>query len=153
MTAGRNDEAGAEVIALETDLFFAVKIKDTLKHAGYATRVIRTVESLRESLANGGYRIALVNLAARGADWQAGIHVARDAGVPVIAYGPHVDLGAQTAARQAGATRVIANSRLADLPALIERTLARASSSQAVSGASDEVGSLDEETPADDAMD
>lgn len=146
-TAAPKAAPDAQVVALETDLFFAVKIRDTLARAGYATRVTRTVEALREALTSGEYQLALVNLAARGVDWQAGIKAAQDAGIPAIAYGPHVDLDAQTAARQAGATRVIANSRLGDLPALIARTLARASSSQAASGASDAQAPLDEETP------
>jgi DNA-binding NtrC family response regulator len=141
-----NTAPKAQVAALETDLFFAVKIRDTLARAGYVTRVTRTVEGLREALASGEYHLALVNLAARGVDWQAGIHAAHDAGIPVIAYGPHVDLDAQTAARQAGATRVIANSRLDDLPALLGRTLVRANSGQAAADVSEEAP-LDEETP------
>jgi hypothetical protein len=134
----QGDGALARVVALETDLFFAVKIRDTLRRAGYETRIVRTVESLGEILADGEYGVALVNTAARGIDWQAGIRVARGVGVPVVAYGPHVDIEAQDAARVAGAARVIANSRLGDLPTLIARVIARISSSQAQSAVSGE---------------
>jgi hypothetical protein len=45
-------------------------------------------------------------------------------GVPVIAFGSHVDLETQAEARKAGATRVIANSKLAmDLPGAVERAI------------------------------
>ena len=115
-----------QIVALENDLFFAVKITDTLKRAGFQTRVTRTATELRELLIGGEYALALVNTAARGIDWQAGVAAAREAGVPAIAYGPHVDLDTQAAARAAGATRVIVNSRLAELPAIIERVIARA---------------------------
>lgn len=113
-------------LALENDLFFAVKVSDTLKRLGYSTRVARTAAAFQEFLSGGGYAVALVNASARGVDWQAGIMAARTAGIPVVAYAAHVDLETQAAARAAGATRVIANSRLAELGAIVERVITRA---------------------------
>ncbi len=127
MSDGQDEMELRHVVALENDLFFAVKIQDTLKRAGFLTRVTRTVTDFRELLLSGGYELALVNTAARGVDWRAGVVAAREANVPVIAYGPHVDIDTQAEARAIGATRVIANSRLAELPALIDRVIARAS--------------------------
>ncbi|HEX9036336.1 MAG TPA: hypothetical protein VF808_05035 [Ktedonobacterales bacterium] len=112
-------------ILLENDVFFAVKIVDTLNRDGYNVQVARSLQVFRDLLPGGAFRVALVNLAARGIDWQAGIAAARDAGIPVIAYGPHVDLDGQTAARAAGATRVIANSRIAELGAVVEAAVRR----------------------------
>ena len=95
----------------------------TLKHAGYTTRTARTLDAFTQGLADKP-DIALVNTAARGVDWRAGIAAAREADVPVIAFGSHVDLETQAEARKAGATRVIANSKLAaDLPGIVERAL------------------------------
>lgn len=113
-------------LTLDNDLFFAVKITETLKRAGFQTRVTRTAMEFASLLVDGDYAVALVNTAARGVDWQAGVRSAREANIPVIAYGSHVDLETQAAARQAGATRVIANSRLAELAAIVERAIARA---------------------------
>jgi DNA-binding response OmpR family regulator len=127
MSGVRDATVGLQVVALENDLFFVVKIRDTLKQAGFQARLTRSVAEFRERLAEGGYAVALVNTAARGVDWRSGIAAAREIGVPVIAYGPHVDLDTQAAARAAGAARVIANSRLAELPAIIERVIARTS--------------------------
>jgi DNA-binding NtrC family response regulator len=112
-------------IALDNDIFFAVKVADTLRHAGYETRTIRTLDAFIAALTDRQV-VALVNTAARGVDWRAAIAAARDAGIPVIAFGPHVDLVAQEEARRAGAAAVISNSKLAnDLPGVVARTLHR----------------------------
>jgi DNA-binding NtrC family response regulator len=124
-SAGATGAAPPLAIALDNDLFFAVKVADTLRHAGYETRTVRTLDAFVAALTDGP-AIALVNTAARGVDWRAAIAAARDASIPVIAFGPHVDLAAQEEARGAGATAVISNAKLAsDLPGVVARTLHR----------------------------
>lgn len=133
-----NGQASAPVrqaLLLETDLFFQVKVVDTLKHSGFTTRAVRRLDDFLRWLGaerDPGDRgvtpvrpdIVLVNTAAREVDWQAAIRAARAVGAPVVAFGSHVDLATQEAARQAGATSVIANSKLAsDLPGVVERAL------------------------------
>jgi DNA-binding NtrC family response regulator len=119
----QSDQAQRTALLLDNDLFFVAKITTTLKHAGYATRTARTLDAFTQGFAEKP-DIALVNTAARGVDWRAGIVAAREAGVPVIAFGSHVDLVTQAEARTAGATRMIANSKLAtDLPGIVERAL------------------------------
>ena len=121
--AEQPDQAQRSALLLDNDLFFVTKITTTLKHAGYTTKMARTLDAFTQGLA-AKPDIALVNTAARGVDWRAGIASARSANVPVIAFGSHVDLETQAGARKAGATRVIANSKLAsDLPGIIERAL------------------------------
>jgi len=135
--AEQSDQAQRTALLLDNDLFFVAKIDVTLRHAGYATRTARTLDTFMQGLA-AKPDIALVNTAARGVDWRAGIAAARDAGVPVIAFGSHVDLEKQAEARTAGATRVIANSKLAtDLPGIVERTV-RAGATQGEDEATDE---------------
>ena len=135
------DQAQRSALLLDNDLFFVAKITATLKHAGYATRTARTLDAFTQGLAampESRPVIALVNTAARGVDWRAGIAAAREAGVPLIAFGSHVDLETQAEARKAGATRVIANSKLAsDLPGIVERAL-RASSERDENETTDE---------------
>lgn len=112
------------VILLDTDLFFVVKVRTTLQHAGYDVRTARSLDDFTGRLAADAPALALVNTAIAGVDWRAAIIAAREAQIPVIAFGSHVDLETQQAARDAGATRVIANSKLAaDLPAIVARTL------------------------------
>ena len=121
------DQAQRSALLLDNDLFFVAKISATLKHAGYTTQTARTLDAFTQGLADKPESkpdIALVNTAARGVDWRAGIVAAREAGVPVIAFGSHVDLETQAEARKAGATRVIANSKLAtDLLGIVERAI------------------------------
>ena len=113
------------VLSLDTDLFFAVKVADTLRHAGYETRTVRTLDTFLAALAVGP-AVALVNTAAHGIDWRAAIAAAAISGIPIVAFGSHVDLAAQEEARRAGATSVISNSKLAsDLPGVVARTLHR----------------------------
>jgi DNA-binding response OmpR family regulator len=118
--------APSRALLLDTDLFFITKITDTLKHAGWATTTARRVEDFVRQLAEERPELALVNSAARGVDWQTAIRTAREADVPVIAFGSHVDLETQAAARRAGASRVISNSKLAaDLQGIVARTVRR----------------------------
>jgi DNA-binding NtrC family response regulator len=118
------EPGGRSVLLLDTDLFFSVKITDTLKHAGYTTATVRGEADFARALAERPPAVALVNTAARGIDFRRAIRLACDAEVPIIAFGSHVDVRTQEEARQAGATRVIANSRLAgDLPGVLERAL------------------------------
>ena len=121
-------------LLLDNDLFFAVKVADTLKHSGFTTRTVRRLGDFARSLEDEPPIIALVNSAARDVDWQAAIRQARQSGVAIIAYGSHVDLDTQELARQAGATSVIPNSKLAtDLLGVVARALHRSSKASGVS--------------------
>jgi DNA-binding response OmpR family regulator len=114
-------------LLLERDLFFITKIGETLRHAGYETRPTRRADDFARLLGELAPAVALVNTAAPDLDWRASIAAARAAGVPVIAYGPHVDLATQAEARAAGADRVIANSKLqSDLPGIVARAVRHA---------------------------
>ncbi len=102
-------------------------VSDTLKHVGYVTQVVRTEADFARALATARPRIAIVNTAARGLDFRQAIARAREAGVPVVAFGAHVDTQTQAAAREAGAARVVSNAKLAeDLPGILDRTLRNA---------------------------
>jgi DNA-binding NtrC family response regulator len=131
---------GAAVVLLDTDLFFVVKVRTTLQHAGYDVRTARSSADFARRLTDDTPVLALVNTAVARVDWREAIGAARTAGIPVIAFGSHVDLETQQAARAAGATRVIANSRLAsDLPGIVARTLRTSSheSGASTGGAAD----------------
>ncbi len=111
-------------LLLDNDLFFSVKVTDTLSHIGIQTQTVRRLEDFVQALSADPPLIALVNTAARNIDWASGISAATGARIRCIAFGPHVDRATQEAARQAGATRVLSNSRLStDLPAIVGRML------------------------------
>ncbi len=112
-------------LLLDNDLFFSVKVTDSLRHIGVQTRTLRRLEDFIQALtADPPPCVALVNTAAQGIDWASGIAAANRAYIRCIAFGPHVDLATQEAARRAGATRILSNSRLsADLPTIVGRML------------------------------
>jgi DNA-binding NtrC family response regulator len=128
-TSKGSDVPTQAALLLDNDLFFSVKIADTLKHVGYRTRTVRALDAFTQAIAaSPPPTVALVNTGARGLDWRAAITAALLARVPVIAFGSHVDLQTQQEARDLGATSVIANSKLAsDLPGVVARALRRES--------------------------
>lgn len=115
------------ILALEKDLFFSVKMRDTLRHHGMEVKTVRTLQAFEQGLAASEDErpaLVIVNIATTGVDWEAAIREARAAGYPVLAFGSHMDLDARARAIQAGAQRVVANSKFAsDMPGLVKRML------------------------------
>ena len=115
------------ILALEKDLFFSVKMRDTLHHHGMEVTTVRTLPAFEQRLsATGDERPALVivNTATQGVNWEAAIRQARAQGLPVLAFGSHMDLEARAKALEAGAGKVVANSKFtSDMPGLVKRML------------------------------
>ena len=145
------------LLLLDTDLFFVVKVRTTMQHAGYEVLTARTLADFSRRLTEDSPALALVNTAIAGVDWQAAIKTARAADIPAIAFGSHVDLETQRLAREAGATRVIANSKLAaDLPAIVARAVQASSTatdaaSENVNGQEDTAVSAGDDAPQQEA--
>lgn len=117
------------ILALEKDLFFAVKIRDTLRHHEMEVTTVRTLADFEQGLASDGEKrpaLAIINIATKGEDWEAAIRAARANSLPVLAFGSHMDLEARAKALQAGAQKVVANSKfVSDMPGLIRPLLER----------------------------
>ncbi len=115
------------ILALEKDLFFSVKMRDTLRHHGMEVTTVRTLAAFEQRLATTGDEkpaLVIVNTATQGVDWEAAIRQARTIGFPVLAFGSHMDLEARAKALSAGAQRVVANSKFtSDMPGLVKRML------------------------------
>ena len=115
------------ILALEKDLFFAVKMRDTLRHHDMEVKTARTLQAFEQGLNVEDAEkpaLVIVNIATRGIDWEAAIRQARDAGYPVLAFGSHMDLDARAKAIQAGAQRVVANSKFTSgMPGLVKRMM------------------------------
>ena len=116
------------ILALEKDLFFAVKMRDTLRHHEMEVKTARTLQAFEQGLRVEGAQkptLVIVNIATQSVDWEAAIRQARDAGYPVLAFGSHMDLEARAKALAAGAQRVVANSKFtSDMPGLVKRMMA-----------------------------
>jgi DNA-binding response OmpR family regulator len=115
------------ILALEKDLFFSVKMRDTLRHHGMDVKTARTLPAFEQGLAADAEEkpaLVIVNIATTGVDWETAIRQARASGLPVLAFGSHMDLEARARAMQAGAQRVVANSKFSsDMPGLVQRML------------------------------
>jgi DNA-binding response OmpR family regulator len=115
------------ILALEKDLFFSVKMRDTLRHHDMEVKTVRTLAAFEQGLTITGQEkpaLVIVNIATTGVDWETAIRQARIAGLKVLAFGSHMDLEARAKALEAGAQRVVANSKFtSDMPGLVRRML------------------------------
>jgi len=115
------------VLALEKDLFFSVKMRDTLRHYDIEVKTVRNLPAFEECLGakdDQKFALVIVNIATMGVDWETAIRKARSTSLQVLAFGSHMDLEARARALDAGARRVVANSKFtSDMPALVQRML------------------------------
>jgi CheY-like chemotaxis protein len=116
------------IVAVVRDLFFAIRIRETLAPRGYAVEVAKSAAALQGALDAAGQPIALIIIdlafaAIAPATTIAELKVApATAGIPILAFGSHLDQTSRDAAKAAGANRVVANSKLAEaLPELVSR--------------------------------
>lgn len=115
------------IVAVVRDLFFAIRIRETLGPRGYRVEVAKSREALDALLAAGELpALVIVDLAFAASDPPvliAALRAApRTATLPILAFGSHLDHAAREAAREAGADRVVANSKLVEaLPDLVAR--------------------------------
>jgi CheY-like chemotaxis protein len=105
---------------------FATQIEQVLERLGYTPGFARDAAALLTRARTETPALVLLDLAAQGTDVPAAIRALKadpaTSIVPVIAFGPHLDVAAHAAARAAGADAVVANSKLAfDLPGLLAR--------------------------------
>lgn len=113
------------ILALEKDLFFSVKIRDTLQHHNMNVAIVRTLPAFEQQLvADEKPALVLINTATKDVDWEAAIRAATHSSVSVLAFGSHMDLDARAKALEAGASKVVANSKFtSDMVGLVTRML------------------------------
>jgi len=113
------------ILALEKDLFFSEKIRDTLKHCEMNVTIVRTLPVFEEKLrAAEKPTLVIINTATKGVAWEAAIRTASSQSIPVLAFGSHMDLEARSKALEAGVTKVVANSKFtSDMVGLVTRML------------------------------
>ncbi len=115
------------IIAVVRDLFFAIRIRETLAPRGYRVDVAKSRAVLDTLLATDPLpALVIVDLAFAASAPPALIAALRaaprTATLPILAFGSHLDQVARDAAKAAGADRVVANSKLVEaLPELVAR--------------------------------
>ena len=87
------------------DVMFASRIQNLARHAGVRAEVVRPGRPV-------GSGDLLVASFGSGAGWDEAIRQAAASGIPIIAFGPHVDAESRRAATAAGAYRAVNNGNL-----------------------------------------
>ncbi len=110
------------VLALVRDLFFGVRLSDTVRSLGHEFKRVDTPAALLSELDSCEPGLVIVDL---GGNTGALSEIARRArGARLVAFGPHVDTDSRRAAKEAGFDEVVTNGRLArDLSGLLSRNL------------------------------
>ncbi|CAA9549228.1 MAG: hypothetical protein AVDCRST_MAG73-2722 [uncultured Thermomicrobiales bacterium] len=109
----RSDPAGPapDLVILNRDLFFGVRLGNTLRDAGYRVAFApHTAAFLTHLRAPAPPRLGIVDLGA-GPDWAAVADFTADLGAatPILVFGPHKDIAGFRAAKAAGVARVVSN--------------------------------------------
>ncbi len=110
------------VLLLVDDLFLSVRLETAARAAGL-TPMGDGRADVAAALATPDLKLVVLDLASRR-PWSDLLAEVRRAApdLPVLAYGPHVDVEARRAAQAQGATRVVTKQQLmADLPGLLRR--------------------------------
>lgn len=154
-------QASPLVLILSEDLFFLPRLQDALGQLGYRVKTVDSPEkvgaagppvsrdipltepldgadaALMRSLTADRPVLILVDLTTQGVPWARWIQVLKTSAatrrIPIVAFGPHVDVNDFEQARRAGADRVLPRGQISrELPELVE-VLARAPDAQALS--------------------
>ena len=108
------------ILAYVPDLMIAVRLQEAGKRAGTGVVMVESQEELLQRLEAGGVTSVVIALGADGLDLRAIADAAGGWGVPVLAFGPHVDVARLQAARDAGVERVFARGKfLRELPKIL----------------------------------
>src|SRR5215208_4458636 len=112
------------VVVLNRDLFFGVKIGNQLKSIGYDVVFAKESDGFAERVRDQPKPVlGLIDMNA-GADWDAVMSLMSGdgPGVPVLAFGSHLDVEGRRAAKAAGVTRVLSNGDFhRDMVTLVRR--------------------------------
>lgn len=120
--ANRHVTASGLVAVLSTDLFFGMRIRTSLRQLGFSIAIAQDVPTFSRHLENGDQKTCLGIVDFNyPVDWEA-LSDVMNAGVPILAFGPHKDVDGFRAAKKAGVTRVVANGEFSrSLPDLALR--------------------------------
>lgn len=110
------------LVLLIPDLYFSVKVADTARSLGYPTRDVANAAALI-AVAKSGVSGIVLDTQERS-DWQSAIRALKadpaTAGLPVLAFGSHVDVDASRAAVAVGCDRLVTRGKLSrELPDLL----------------------------------
>ncbi len=101
-----------EIVVLNRDLFFGVRIGNTLRGLGYRVSFTPDSPAFAERItgADPPAVLGVIDMGA-GVDWERirSLTAPADAGTPLLVFGSHLDVDGLRAAKAAGVTRVVSN--------------------------------------------
>jgi len=107
------------LVAVIDDLMFQSRVQEQATALGYDVRVADTPDVMRDALEHAA-SLVVVDLRVSGVEWREAVAMAKERGVPVLAFGQHTEASLLREAREAGCARVVARSTLVEeLPSLI----------------------------------
>jgi hypothetical protein len=111
-----------EIVVLNRDLFFGVKIGNTLRGLGYRVSFAPTTDAFVAMAHDRTPVLGVIDMGA-GVDWAAiAALTARDGKTPLLAFGSHLDVEGRRAAKAAGVTRIVSNGDFhREMVALVRR--------------------------------
>ena len=122
--AEAHDARYSEALILNRDLMFGSRIKSALTQIGLRARFVPDTEQFVSAFMDLDESTAIAILDMNGpVDWeQIRAVTAMPNGAPILAFGPHVDVGGRRAAKAAGVTRIVSNGQFhSELQTLIQR--------------------------------
>lgn len=122
MSSKTTKERGV-IIAVIKDVFFGITVRNTIKRLNFEPQIIKSAQILLDTVAVYDPSLVIVDLQVIEDEsaWDF-ITATREKDIPVLVFGPHKDVEGLRAARQAGVSRVVANSQFhREMPVLIER--------------------------------
>jgi len=110
---GNANEIGelGRVVVLNRDVFFGVKIGNQLRSLGYEVAFVKDALTFAEVIrAESRPMLGIIDMNT-GVDWDLirPLMVKEGPGVPILAFGSHLDVEGRRAAKAAGVTRVLSN--------------------------------------------
>jgi hypothetical protein len=129
------------VLAVVGDLLFSSRIRETARRLGHAFRPARSVEELRQALAEAP-GLVMIDLSARGIDLDQALAAVEAAGrpAPILGWTTHA-LWKETRPLHARCDRVITREQLtAELPELLGAYLGSGASATGPSAAAGQAG-------------
>lgn len=113
------------IVILEDDVMFGAGIEAKLRALDYEPVFAGTAPAF-DRLLKGSPALVLVNVGSKTLDWEHLIDHAKNESqwrhVPILAYGPHVDLGLRQRALDAGCDAMVGRSAVAgNLASLVEK--------------------------------
>jgi hypothetical protein len=107
------------IIAITGDLMFHSRLEQHVRALGYDFVTPSDAEALREAV-DAAPALAILDLHAISVGWREAASIAKQRGIPVLAYGRHTEAGLLRDARVAGCDRVVPRSQLVgELPTLL----------------------------------